>query len=194
MNKIKFVGCLVAVAAMTLQAREFRFIDLNKIFAESQEGRAIEAEAMKKQQTLAAELQKLQQEIMRKEASLKERAAKGLVKEDALVKQGRELESEKRKFELRAQEVEQELRDYQGEIQQKRLEPFRGRLRDTIKKFTDKNKEVVLMSTTGEVLYAPQELFVSDEILKSLNTEFAAKSAVPAAKVPSLAKSAAVGA
>ncbi|MCL4380500.1 OmpH family outer membrane protein [Candidatus Dependentiae bacterium] len=178
---------LLLISTVTLtQALEFRVIDLQKIFAESQEGREIEAEAMKKQQALAAELQKMQQDVMKKDASLKERASKGLVKEEEVLKKRREIESDQRKFELRAQEIEQELREYQNELQARRLEPFRRNLRETVEKYGAKNKCDVIMTRTGEVVYVRPDLDVTEDLLKALNSDYAAKAKVPTAKVPSI--------
>lgn len=170
----------------TLTTKDIRVLDLQKIFAESHEGREIEAEAMKRQQAAAAELQKMQQELMRKGEQLKERVSKGLEKEESIARKQRELQSDQRKLELRAQEVEQEMREYQMELQGKRLEPFRRRLSEAVKNFGDKNNTKLILSLTGEVVYASPDLMITDNIVKQLNADHTAKPKVPAAAVPSV--------
>ena len=170
----------------TLTTKDIRVLDLQKIFAESHEGREIEAEAMKRQQAAAAELQKMQQDLMRKGEQLKERVSKGLEKEESIARKQRELQSDQRKLELRAQEVEQEMREYQMELQGKRLEPFRRRLTDAVKNFGDKNQTKLILSLTGEVVYASPDLMITDNIVKQLNAEHSAKPKVPSNTIPSV--------
>lgn len=169
-----------------ITTKDIRVIDLQKIFAESHEGREIEAEAIKRQQAAAAELQKMQQDLMRKGEQFKERVSKGLEKEESIARKQRELQSDQRKLELRAQEVEQEMREYQAELQGKRLEPFRRRLSENVKKFGDNNNTKLILSLTGEVVYASPELHITDDVVKQLNADHSAKAKAPSATIPSV--------
>ncbi len=138
-----------------------------KLFANSIEGKQIEASLKESGTKLDKEIKALEQEIEQDIKSLQGRAR--TVDQDTLEKDQEKIISKKKQLEIK---IESARSRFNNSVNRE-FSKFNTKIQSTILETAkSKNYDIVAVQETGEIVYASERVDMTDELIKTLDDKF----------------------
>ncbi len=184
-------GTLLAVflTAMTAYGEtRFAYVDMQRALGEIEEGKAAKAKLKRQFESKQKELDQKQEELKKDNANLEKLAREGVLKEDRLREKKIELEKKLMDVTKYWQDSQKALSEEERKLTQNIFSKMAGVIRsiakaDGVSFVFDKNE--------GGLLYAPDSLDITNELVRKYNAKFGtgkSKSSGKSAKSKSSAK------
>jgi outer membrane protein len=164
------IWCLVIVFfsnfSLAADVAKIGVIDFQKVLETSTAGKAIQAELKKKNEKMAADLQKKGMEI--------EKIQKRLERESMVM--SKEMREEKeREQRIKVNDFKTLQKKYRSELQKVQVKLMQQLQTDvtTITREIGKKEGYLLIMDKRGVIYAPRSVDLSDKLIQQLNTKFA---------------------
>ncbi len=187
--KLRTAASLTAVLASLLvasaaQAQKFAYVDMQRALGEIAEGKAAKAKLKAQFDAKQKELDQKQEELKRDNANLESMAREGVLKDDKLREKKAELEKKLMEVTKYWQDSQKALSEEERRLTQEIFAKMAGIIREMAE--TEKFS-MVFDKTESGLLYAPDELDLTNELIRKYNAKFgggvagAPKSDVPKA-------------
>jgi Skp family chaperone for outer membrane proteins len=183
MKKLSLLALSVGFATslhgeMSSTSMKFGVIEIQRIFAETSEGKEVQELLRKKQNELSSQLQKEGAAYMEKRQEFEKHVKEGLMSKAALDNKRIELEAKENELKAKEAVANREFEMYQQDLQQKRMMPFRDRIKTTIEAQAKKNGlTAIFVRETGETIYADPSIDLTTNVISQLDEQFKPKSA-----------------
>jgi outer membrane protein len=174
--KLRILGTLLVglLTAMTAYGEtRFAYVDMQRALGEIEEGKAAKAKLKKQFESKQKELDQKQEELKQDNANLEKLAREGVLKEDRLREKKIELEKKLMDVTKYWQDSQKALSEEERKLTQNIFSKMAGVIRsiaeaDGISLVFDKNE--------GGLLYAPDSLDITNELVRKYNSKFGADS------------------
>lgn len=201
MKKLSLLALSVGFATslhgeMCSTSMKFGVIEIQRIFSETAEGKEVQELLRKKQTELSNQLQKEGSVYMEKRQEYEKHVKERLKSQAALDNMRIELEAKENELKAKEAVANREFEMYQQELQQKRMLPFRDRIKSTIETQAKRDGlSAIFVRETGETIYVDPTIDLTSNVIAQLDSAYSTKAGaakpVSAATKPAPAKPAA---
>ena len=159
---ILFAVMLISGSALAAQP-SIAVLDVQKVVAESDAGKAAQEEMSKKMKELQAKFKKEEDALMalQKEIEKKSSVWSAEVKEQKT----REFQKKRRELQGKSEDARFEL----NKLKEDRLEPILKNLREVVETIGKTKKYTVILDDKAGVLYNDESVNITDSVIKALN-------------------------
>ncbi len=172
------VAALVLLpAAGALAQNKFAYVDMQRALDQIEEGKAIKNRLKSEFEKKQAELDKRQEELKREYASLNSLAREGVLKDDKLREKEAELERRLKEVTQYWQESQKELAGQERELTQQLFVKMSG-----IVQSIAQAEGFTFVFDRAVLAYAPEELDITNELVRKYNAKYPAKGSDAPAK------------